>query len=410
MYLIPSDNYETHLNGKLLKDKTKIYNGDRIVLGGTHTFRLINPTCTNWQSQSPSFTSNAETEVTEEILREHEKRIRREMLSENRSEIRRIEMEHKSKISECHTKMNQLESELRKLKNQKSSENSDVDIERIRQILQPYETTLLDDIKSAFRDIDADILNKVKEKVRNANEWCRTKGNNLEFRYHSSNDDFGLLTIQIRVVNRQKCEMTIWPVQRFDLWYEKALEGTDIMELLDANWQPLEQEQQQQAPLELPQEQSTPRKALNALTEIGRSLVRSPMQKIRSTLVGVSGGGGGNEQYQLPTPQPRARRALLAENKENILNAMKENTFESEALLCLIDMQDAVIRLKKLSKKVAPPATADASLIIMGEDDDDENGEVSEKLRKELTKNADEIEKLVHSMSVSLTTEKEKKN
>lgn len=36
---------ETYVNGELIESKRKLYHSDRLVLGGSHYFRVINPLC-----------------------------------------------------------------------------------------------------------------------------------------------------------------------------------------------------------------------------------------------------------------------------------------------------------------------------------------------------------------------------
>lgn len=387
MYLIPSE-YETAVNGKKIKDRHRIYNGDRINLGSTLSFRLINPYCTTWGQELSAEEAESTSNITEAALREQEQNLRRQFETEKRTDLRTLELENTKKISECHMKMNQMEQELRKLKKAANSfpEETYFDLDDVQRILKPYHTTLMEDLQAAFRTIDSEMVEKVGEKLRNANTWCRRNQKQFEFRSCCETRDATFGMVDIEVINHASQQKAIWPQQRFDLWYESALEGTDILAILESEWTPLNgnTDPPESAP-------STPRKALNALSELGRTLVRSPMQALRQSLAGAA------------ASESRARRTLLIENKENILNAMKENGFESQAMLCLIDIQAAAIRLKKLCKKSTATATHDASLVLILDDDDEE--EISEKLRTELGRKAEQIERVVHEANYQLTVE-----
>lgn len=40
-----SDEFETFVNGEVIRAEKRIYNGDRVVIGGSHYFRVNNPHC-----------------------------------------------------------------------------------------------------------------------------------------------------------------------------------------------------------------------------------------------------------------------------------------------------------------------------------------------------------------------------
>lgn len=46
LFLIPENHdFETYLNGELVYKREQIFDGDRLVIGGTHYFRVSNPYC-----------------------------------------------------------------------------------------------------------------------------------------------------------------------------------------------------------------------------------------------------------------------------------------------------------------------------------------------------------------------------
>lgn len=52
LFVIPeSEDFETYLNGELVKSKKKMLHGDRLVIGGSHFFRVSNPFCTNTEKK-----------------------------------------------------------------------------------------------------------------------------------------------------------------------------------------------------------------------------------------------------------------------------------------------------------------------------------------------------------------------
>lgn len=49
LFIKPEENeeFETFVNGELLTEKKQIFNGDRVVIGGSHYFRISNPNCSH---------------------------------------------------------------------------------------------------------------------------------------------------------------------------------------------------------------------------------------------------------------------------------------------------------------------------------------------------------------------------
>lgn len=101
------DDCETFLNGELICNERQIYHGDRIVIGGSHYFRVSNPQCSY----------RAQTDVVDfqtahqEILREQEKRLRLELMAEQEAAIRQIEEERTKHELSYNEKVAQLELE-----------------------------------------------------------------------------------------------------------------------------------------------------------------------------------------------------------------------------------------------------------------------------------------------------------
>lgn len=101
------DDCETFVNGELIDGERQIYHGDRIVIGGSHYFRVSNPECSR----------RAQTEIVDyqtahqEILREQEKRLRFELMAEQQAAIRKIEEERTEHELNYNEKLAQLELE-----------------------------------------------------------------------------------------------------------------------------------------------------------------------------------------------------------------------------------------------------------------------------------------------------------
>lgn len=56
LYIKPeNEEFETFVNGELLTHKKQIFNGDRVVIGGSHYFRISNPNCSHRLQETVSF-------------------------------------------------------------------------------------------------------------------------------------------------------------------------------------------------------------------------------------------------------------------------------------------------------------------------------------------------------------------
>lgn len=90
MFIRPeNDECQTFVNGELITDQTQIYHGDRVVIGGSHYFRISNPDCPKRaQSQAVDYQM-----AHQEVLKEQEKRLRQEMMAETQAAFDQIEEE-----------------------------------------------------------------------------------------------------------------------------------------------------------------------------------------------------------------------------------------------------------------------------------------------------------------------------
>lgn len=88
LYIRPdSDECETFVNGELITCERQIYHGDRVVIGGSHYFRISNPEC---PKRSLSMAVDYQT-AHQEVLKEQEKRLRQELMAETQAAFQQIE-------------------------------------------------------------------------------------------------------------------------------------------------------------------------------------------------------------------------------------------------------------------------------------------------------------------------------
>lgn len=150
LYIRPDmDDCETFVNGQLINGEQQIYHGDRIVIGGSHYFRLSNPKCSQ----------RTQTEIVDyetahqEILREQEKRLRLELMAEQQLAIRKIEEERTKHELSYNEKLAQLE--LEKFRYMCSKEMIDAEKEVLAR-------NQLDESAFEYRPFESDLCERIK--------------------------------------------------------------------------------------------------------------------------------------------------------------------------------------------------------------------------------------------------------
>lgn len=143
------DDCETFVNGQLIDGERQIYHGDRIVIGGSHYFRLSNPKCSQ---RTKSDIVDYET-AHQEIMREQEKRLRLELMVEQQAAIRKIEEERTQHELSYNEKLAQLE--LEKFRYMCSKEMIDAEKEVLAR-------NQLDESVFEYRPFESDLCERIK--------------------------------------------------------------------------------------------------------------------------------------------------------------------------------------------------------------------------------------------------------
>lgn len=158
MFIRPDmDDYETFVNGELIHGELQIYHGDRIVIGGSHYFRVSNPECSR----------RAQTEVVDyqtahqEILREQEKRLRLELMVEQQAAIRQIEEERTKHELNYNEKVAQLELEQFRYKCSKEM------IDAEKEVLARNHK---DDSEFVYKPFESDLCERIKRMMERPTE------------------------------------------------------------------------------------------------------------------------------------------------------------------------------------------------------------------------------------------------
>uniref|UniRef100_A0A6P4ERL0 Kinesin-like protein KIF14 n=1 Tax=Drosophila rhopaloa TaxID=1041015 RepID=A0A6P4ERL0_DRORH len=262
LYVIPgSEDFETYVNGELLQDRRQLFHGDRLVIGGSHYFRISNPFC--------SQRSKAEHPVDfqlahQEILQKQEQQLRLELEAEKRAALTRIEQERAQHARDFEERLQCLE--LEQFKYKCNSEMLETERQALALAQQQEHTplrqedaestpaqksTILEDIQRIMLNPSEESLHKTQLMVKEATQRCRQLDLSLEFRQTQTPDEFGLLRTVILILDKQRGLKAEWPTARLGVWLDlvrdnaeqpEKLNAKTIFQSVEVDWEPLDVE------------------------------------------------------------------------------------------------------------------------------------------------------------------------
>uniref|UniRef100_A0A1A9WEY2 Kinesin motor domain-containing protein n=1 Tax=Glossina brevipalpis TaxID=37001 RepID=A0A1A9WEY2_9MUSC len=241
LYIIPEiEHFETYLNGELVKNKTECFHGDRLILGGSHYFRVSNPffPATKGLKQVIDYhlAYKEVLEKQEEKLRlqlEDEKQMAIQNMEKERSEnernykelIEKLELERI--LLKCHEEI--LESE-RKTNINQSIQNDGGTPNEVMSSPTSNNQRFLDEINDIMQKPSRQNLHKVQ----------------LLVRINKVVDEFGLLfQTKILIIDKQQQLVAEWPLARLDVWLDiirnlEDVNNDNCFNSVDIEWKPLE--------------------------------------------------------------------------------------------------------------------------------------------------------------------------
>ncbi|EDW75459.2 uncharacterized protein Dwil_GK23870 [Drosophila willistoni] len=253
LYVIPgSEDFETYVNGELLEDRRELFHGDRLVIGGSHYFRISNPFC----SQRGKVDKLVDFQLAhQEILQKQEEQLRTELEAEKRVALMSIEQERAQHAKDFEERLQCLE--LEQFKYKCNSEMLENERQALAQAQTPVavttpasKSTLLEDIQRIMLNPSEESLHKTQLMVKEATQRCRQMGVELEFRQTQSPDEFGLLRTVILILDKQRGLKAEWPTARLGVWldllrdnstdYQGKLNSRTIFQSVEVEWQPIE--------------------------------------------------------------------------------------------------------------------------------------------------------------------------
>ncbi|XP_070157028.1 kinesin-like protein KIF14 isoform X2 [Polyergus mexicanus] len=290
LILTPEMDGDTYVNGQIITGKIMLKHGDRLVIGGNHYFKVLNPY--NEPCNAKLSTQAIDFEFAyQEILRVQEERLRAELEESKQKAIKELEnakrevelqlgsqksaYEHKieilgSTVEEQKHALEQINHRKRELELEKellvtemetNNKIKKIQLEQSHARLSPYKSNFLQELENILNERTADIENALKTKlnqkaitaggislhemqilVKEATQRCKEAGFNYEFDQQQIIVKKNLQSV-IRVRDKTHMMETLWQPMDFLDWIHR-LRNYDIKdsikELRDFpyNWEP----------------------------------------------------------------------------------------------------------------------------------------------------------------------------
>ncbi|KAH8377505.1 hypothetical protein KR093_005755 [Drosophila rubida] len=302
-----SEDFETFVNGELLEERRQLYHGDRLVIGGSHYFRISNPFCSQ-RGKAEQLLVDFQL-AHQEVLQKQEQQLRCELEAEKRAALTRIEQERVQHARDFEERLQCLE--LEQFKYKCNSEMLETERQALAQQLQTpsrmnsvstpaQKSTLLEDIQRIMLNPSEESLHKTQLMVKEATQRCRQVGlKHIEFRQTQTPDEFGLLRTVILIVDKQQSLKAEWPIARLTVWLDLQREtssqsASNIFQSVEVDWQPLDAELNET----LNDTHNSSRIALN-LSAMKDVLLKQPLKRL---LNAGSSSSNSNTPHQTSTP------------------------------------------------------------------------------------------------------------
>ncbi|KAH8273803.1 hypothetical protein KR044_000716 [Drosophila immigrans] len=299
-----SEDFETYVNGELLAERRQLFHGDRLVIGGSHYFRISNPFCSQ-RGKAEKLLVDFQL-AHQEVLQKQEQQLRCELEAEKRAALTRIEQERVQHARDFEERLQCLE--LEQFKYKCNSEMLETERQALAQQLQTpsrmtsvstpaQKSTLLEDIQRIMLNPSEESLHKTQLMVKEATQRCRQVGmKHIEFRQTQTPDEFGLLRTVILIVDKQQSLKAEWPIARLTVWLDLQRDASsnnesNIFQSVEVDWQPLDAELNET----LNDTHNSSRIALN-LSAMKDVLLKQPLKRL------LNAGCTTNTPYQTSTP------------------------------------------------------------------------------------------------------------
>ncbi|XP_062548510.1 kinesin-like protein KIF14 [Armigeres subalbatus] len=417
LYLSPedADQYETFVNGELVRERRQLWHNDRVVIGGSHYFRVSNPLCPNRSKQIIVDFQSAH----QEILREQENRLRRELDAEKQAAISRIEAEridHERQYEErlaslelekfkykCRQEL--LETEKEAMLKQSTDEEGDTTLQFI-----PFQSNLADEIRKIMERPSEESLHQIQLMVKEATQRCKDLGLEYEFQQSQVLDEQGIFRAVVNIYDKNSGMVAEWLPARLEYWLgvvrdREDLNGNNVFENFDLEWKINDEELSQP----LNDSRSSRRISLN-LTSVKDVILKrnSPAKKSPSS---KRSEGLFKSMFKFGASNPSSvRKELFVEDNKNDENMplnqqspspTKPHRFGMRANKQLREIQVATAKLRKLCEKYQRHNPPDDSICTVL--DLNSSTRSMEHVTRDFLQSIAEIENAVQDMRFVLT-------
>ncbi|XP_017494367.1 PREDICTED: kinesin-like protein KIF14 isoform X2 [Rhagoletis zephyria] len=289
LFIIPQNkDFETYLNGDLVTERRKMLHGDRLVIGGTHYFRISNPFCSQRSKNVVDFQM-----AHEEILYKQEEKLRCELEEEKRAALSRIELERAENERNFKERMQKLEFEQLTykcnkeiLETERKAFHEEAEISKDKNAIDAsytptFKSNLLDDINNIMQHPSEKSLHNTQLMVKEATQRCRSLGLQTEFRHSQVLDEFGIFHTIVMLRDRTLRRKAEWPIARLGVWLDMVRNSEDltaenVFNCVDMNWEPLENDEN----TTLNDSLNSSRISLN-LSIVKDALLKKPLKKLQ---------------------------------------------------------------------------------------------------------------------------------
>ncbi|XP_035779488.1 kinesin-like protein KIF14 [Anopheles albimanus] len=237
LFLMPESNteYETFVNGELVQELRQLFHGDRLVIGGSHYFRVSNPLCPNKSNQQMIDFQLAH----QEILNEQENRLRRELDAEKQAAIAQIEAERIANEQQYEERLATLELEkfkyeCRQQMLESEQEAATVPARDCRESLAgsdlsfPDSSNLADEIRRIMEHTSEESLAQIQMMVKEAGQRCRAVGLDYEFKQQQVWQEEGMFRAIIHIVDRSNGRVAEWSPARLEYWLSVVRDRDEV--------------------------------------------------------------------------------------------------------------------------------------------------------------------------------------
>ncbi|XP_058453769.1 kinesin-like protein KIF14 [Malaya genurostris] len=370
-----TDHYETFVNGELLRDRRQLFHNDRVVIGGSHYFRVSNPQCPNRDKQIMVDFQLAH----HEILREQEMRLRRELDAEKQAAISRLEAERIVHERQYEERLASLELEKFRYKCDKElletekeamqKENNGVDLDGSF-VITPFKSNLAEEIRKIMERPSEESLHHIQLMVKEATQRCADLGLQFEFQQAQVLDEQGIFRAVVNIYDKTNDKVAEWLPARLEYWLSIVRDREDvsienIFENFDLEWK---QDTTDSNQLRKETRKSS-RISLNLSSVKDMIFGRNSLSGQTAPPCGSAKKSEGllKSMFKMSTPANNIRKGLFLEdctendcmmlNDENIpcnqqsISPTKSPGFELKVNNYLKDIQVATLKLKKLCEK-----------------------------------------------------------